>query len=80
MGTLSVMTLGVPRSRRSRRSQRGQSLAEFGLVAPIVIVLFLTVADFGRIFSTLVVLEALPVTARRRRRTRISPNRPAPGR
>ena len=31
--------------------QRGQSLAEFGLVAPIVIVLFLTVADFEQIIA-----------------------------
>jgi len=55
---MSAMTPGTPRLRRSRRAQRGQSLAEFGLVAPLVIVLFLTVADFGRIFSTLVILEA----------------------
>jgi len=55
---MTAITPGAGRLRRSKRSQRGQSLAEFALVTPIVIVLFLAVADFGRIFSTSVILEA----------------------
>jgi len=42
---------------RSRRSS-GQSIAEFTLVLPILIILFVGIADFGRIFNAGVVLEA----------------------
>lgn len=40
------------------RSHRGQSLVEFALVLPMLIVLLLGIADFARIFSAGVVLEA----------------------
>jgi len=44
---------------RPRRSpSEGQSVAEFALVIPILIILFLGIADFGRIFNAGVVLEA----------------------
>ncbi|HYI34198.1 MAG TPA: TadE/TadG family type IV pilus assembly protein [Glaciibacter sp.] len=40
------------------RSRRGQSLVEFALVLPMLLVLLLGVADFGRVFAAGVVLEA----------------------
>jgi hypothetical protein len=41
-----------------RRSSAGQSLAEFALVIPILLVVFVAIADFGRIFAAGVDLEA----------------------
>lgn len=41
-----------------RRERRGQSLAEFALVVPILLLLVLAIADFGRIYTSLVAVEA----------------------
>lgn len=41
-----------------QRSRRGQSLVEFGLVLPILLVLFLGIADFGRVFAAGITVEA----------------------
>jgi hypothetical protein len=41
-----------------RPLQGGQSMAEFGLVVPILLVLFIAIADFGRIFAAGVAVEA----------------------
>jgi len=46
------------RSRHSTRSQAGQSLAEFALVTPILVMLVVVVADFGRIFAATLSIEA----------------------
>jgi hypothetical protein len=51
------------RNRPSARSfsfdrQRGQSIAEFALVVPILVVLFVAIADFGRVFAAGVAVEA----------------------
>lgn len=43
---------------RHRRSCHGQSVVEFALVVPILIVLFVGIADFGRIFNAGVIVEA----------------------
>jgi hypothetical protein len=40
------------------RSKRGQALVEFGLVLPLLMVLLLGVADFGRIFQAGIAEEA----------------------
>lgn len=40
------------------RSTRGQGLVEFALVLPLLMILLLGVADFGRIFSAGITLEA----------------------
>jgi hypothetical protein len=49
-------------SRASRRSaarrSSGQSLAEFALVAPILVMLVVLVADFGRVFAASLSIEA----------------------
>ncbi len=46
--------------RRPRRSsQRGQSLAEFTLVVPFLLLILLTVADFGRFFAAAVRTESI---------------------
>jgi hypothetical protein len=39
-------------------SRRGQSLVEFALVLPLLIVLLLGVADFGRVFQSGIAMEA----------------------
>jgi len=40
------------------RHPRGQSLVEFALVLPLLLVLFLGIADFGRVFSAGIIIEA----------------------
>jgi hypothetical protein len=47
----------VPSVRRTRR-EAGQSVVEFALVIPILLIIFLGIADFGRVFNAGVVLEA----------------------
>jgi TadE-like protein len=44
---------------RGLESSRGQSLVEFTLFIPILLMLFVGVADFGRVFNAGVVLEAV---------------------
>jgi len=47
------------RNRRPRVDRaRGQSTVEFALVVPILLVIFLAIADFGRIFAAGIVVEA----------------------
>src|SRR5690606_20209344 len=43
---------------RTRRPERGQSLVEFALVLPMLLVLLLGIADFGRVFAAGILLEA----------------------
>lgn len=38
--------------------ERGQSVVEFALVVPILLILLVGIADFGRVFNSSVVLEA----------------------
>ena len=40
------------------RSRRGQSVVEFALVLPMLLVLLLGVADFGRVFAAGITVEA----------------------
>jgi hypothetical protein len=40
------------------RSERGQSLVEFALVLPLLLVFLLGVADFGRVFTAGITIEA----------------------
>jgi hypothetical protein len=58
----SASSRGRPTARasraRSRARQRGQSLAEFALVVPILLILFVGIADFGRVFGAGVAVEA----------------------
>jgi hypothetical protein len=58
----------VPLIRRTVRSLRargasGQSLVEFTLVFPILLLLLLTVADFGRYFAAGIAVESIARTA-----------------
>jgi Flp pilus assembly protein TadG len=46
------------RGRHSRPGADGQSLAEFALIVPILLLLVLAIADFGRIYSSMVAVEA----------------------
>ena len=48
----------VHHTTQRKRSPRGQSLVEFALVLPMLLVLLLGIADFGRVFSAGIVLEA----------------------
>jgi hypothetical protein len=47
-----------PRRRPRRLSLRGQSLVEFALVLPLLLILLLGIADFGRVFTAGISLEA----------------------
>jgi len=51
-----------PRFRRARglstAALRGQSLVEFGLVLPLLMIFLLGIADFGRVFADGIALEA----------------------
>lgn len=54
------MSIGVPTSRggaRCKARSRGQSLAEFALILPVLLILALTAIDFGRLFSSWVTLN-----------------------
>jgi hypothetical protein len=42
----------------SRRSQRGQGLAEFALIVPLMFILAIAVGDFGRLFTAAVAVES----------------------
>lgn len=56
-----VQALGVLVGRfrtRSSDSTRGQSLVEFTLVVPILLILVVAIGDFGRIFATGVLIES----------------------
>lgn len=44
--------------RAAEPSRRGQSFVEFALVLPMLLVLLLGIADFGRVFATGITLEA----------------------
>jgi Flp pilus assembly protein TadG len=47
------------RHRRSpRRSHAGQSVVEFALVAPVILLLLVAIADFGRLYTSAVAVEA----------------------
>ena len=46
------------RGRSDRSRSRGQSIVELALVVPILMFLFLAIADFGRIFATMLTVEA----------------------
>jgi hypothetical protein len=41
-----------------RAAARGQSLAEFTLILPIILILLLAVADFGRVYATGITMES----------------------
>jgi hypothetical protein len=53
-----MSVLNFIRRNRSRSCESGQTLVEFALVLPLLIVLLLGIADFGRVFSAGITLEA----------------------
>jgi hypothetical protein len=59
---LGLQALGHPKDRRwlpgRSAASAGQSLVEFALILPIMLVLFAGIADLGRVFAAGVVLEA----------------------
>lgn len=56
LARLAITALPHPRLGSSRR---GQSLVEFALVLPMLIVLFLGIADFGRVFAAGITVEGI---------------------
>lgn len=63
----------------SRRGYAGQSLAEFGLVVPILLIVFVAIADFSRIFATGVAVEAATRNAAEAAANEYLSNPPPPG-
>ena len=43
---------------RARRKSRGQSLVEFALVVPLMALFFVAVADFARLYTTMMTIES----------------------
>lgn len=43
---------------RRKDSERGQSIVEFALVVPLLLLLVVAIADFGRLYSAMVSVEA----------------------
>jgi Flp pilus assembly protein TadG len=43
---------------RRRRRQSGQSVTEFALVVPVMLLLLLAIADFGRLYTSAVAVES----------------------
>jgi len=54
---MSDVVVAQPRT-TGTRARRGQSLVEFALVLPILLVLLLGIVDFGRVFHAGIVIEA----------------------
>jgi len=44
--------------RAPRRGQRGQALAEFALIAPVLLLIVVAIADFGRLYNSMVAIES----------------------
>ena len=55
---MSDPVVSSPTPGTAAHSRRGQSLVEFALVLPMLLVLLLGIADFGRVFAAGIVLEA----------------------
>ncbi|MBA3405083.1 MAG: pilus assembly protein [Gemmatimonadaceae bacterium] len=55
---MSDQAVSSPSKDSATPSRRGQSLVEFALVLPMLLVLLLGVADFGRVFHAGIVTEA----------------------
>lgn len=75
-GRLQTPTVPVSRARRQR--QGGQSIVEFTLVVPILLILFVAIADFGRIFAAGVAVEAATRDAAEATANEYLSNPPAP--
>lgn len=45
-------------SRRQRLSTRGQSIVEFALVVPLMVIFFVAVADFARLYTTMTTIDS----------------------
>ncbi len=56
--TRRLPSLRVLQTHALERRHRGQSLVEFTLVAPVLVVLLVVVADFGRLFATGISVES----------------------
>jgi Flp pilus assembly protein TadG len=48
----------VKSTNRDRDTQRGQSVVELALILPILLFLFLGIADFARLYTTMLTVEA----------------------
>ena len=58
MPTMSDRFVSPTPADSASRSRRGQTLVEFALLLPMLLVLLLGIADFGRVFTSGIILEA----------------------
>ena len=54
---MPTVTAGPPR-RSLARKQAGQSIVEFALIAPVMLIFLVAIADFGRLYAAMVSIEA----------------------
>jgi hypothetical protein len=55
---LSAPSIRLRRSSTRSRAERGQSVTEFALVFPIMVVLLLAIIDFSRVYTTMMSVES----------------------
>ena len=55
---MSDHAVSSPSEDTAKRSRRGQSMVEFALVLPMLLILLLGIVDFGRVFQAGIVTEA----------------------
>ena len=51
-------SIGIRRPGRAGARPRGQSLVEFALLLPLVLFLMVAIADFGRLFNSMIAVES----------------------
>jgi len=57
-GRASAVGLLAPRLTRRRDGERGQSVVEFALILPLILILLIAIVDFARLYTTMLTVES----------------------